>query len=150
MGGHITGVAIEQYPSAYVGALPMCGVMGDNELFDYYLDFNLVAEALAGVPAQFPFPANYQAAVVPGVKAALAASYPSGLNAQGLKLRGVTQNISGGPRPAFATSFFVWGNFLFTVGITGGDLGVAPGNVQDNSTTVYQIDSNPALSPDEL
>ncbi len=67
-----------------------------------------------------------------------------------LELRGVTQNISGGPRPAFATSFVVWGNFLFTVGITGGDLGVAPGNVQDNSTTVYQIDSDPALSPDEL
>jgi hypothetical protein len=28
MGGHITGVAIEQYPGAYAGALPMCGVMG--------------------------------------------------------------------------------------------------------------------------
>src|SRR5207247_625822 len=151
MGGHITGVAIEQYPSAYVGALPMCGVMGDNELFDYYLDFNLVAEELAGVQAQFPFPANYQTAVVPGVKAALAASYPLGLNAQGLKLFGVTQNISGGPRPAFATSFVVWGNFLFTVGVTGtGDIGVAPGNVQDNSTTVYQIDSDPALSTDEV
>jgi fermentation-respiration switch protein FrsA (DUF1100 family) len=124
--------------------------MGDNELFDYFLDFNLVAEALAGVPAQFPFPVDYPTAVVPGVKAALGSPYPAALNAQGLKLRGVTQNISGGPRPAFATSFFVWGNFLFTVGITGGDLGVAPGNVQDNSTTVYQIDSDPALSPDEL
>ena len=150
MGGHITGVAIEQYPSAYVGALPMCGVMGDNELFDYFLDFNLVAEELAGVQAQFPFPANYQTAVVPGVKAALGSPYPAVLNAQGLKLRGVTQNISGGPRPAFATSFFVWGNFLFTVGVTGGTIGVAPGNVQDNSTTVYQIDSDPALSPDEV
>ena len=30
MGGHITGVAIEQYPNAYDGAMPMCGVMGDN------------------------------------------------------------------------------------------------------------------------
>ena len=150
MGGHITGVAIEQYPSAYVGALPMCGVMGDNELFDYYLDFNLVAEALAGVPAQFPFPANYQTAVVPGVKAALGTPYPAVLNAQGQKLFGVTQNISGGPRAAFAISFGVWGNFLFTVGVSGGDIGVAPGNVQDNSTAVYQIDSDPALSPDEL
>jgi len=150
MGGHITGVAIEQYPSAYVGALPMCGVMGDNELFDYFLDFNLVAEALAGVPAQFPFPADYQTAVVPVVKTALGASYPAVLNLQGQKLRGVTQNISGGPRPAFATSFFVWGNYLFTVGVTGGDIGVAPGNVQDNSTAVYQIDSDPALSPDEV
>ena len=150
MGGHITGVAIEQYPQAYAGALPMCGVMGDNELFDYFLDFNLVAQALAGVQAQFPFPADYQTAVVPAVKAALGPAYPVVLNGQGQKLAGVLQNISGGPRPGFATSFAVWGNFLFTVGVTGGDIGVAPGNVQDSSTTVYQIDADPALSPDEV
>jgi pimeloyl-ACP methyl ester carboxylesterase len=150
MGGHITGVAIEQHPQAYAGALPMCGVMGDNELFDYFLDFNLVAQALAGIQAQFPFPDDYQTAVVPAVKAALGPAYPAVLNGDGLALRGVTQNISGGPRPAFATSFVVWGNFLFTVGVTGGDIGVAPGNVQDNSDTVYQIDSSPVLSPDEI
>jgi pimeloyl-ACP methyl ester carboxylesterase len=152
MGGHITGVAIEQYPQAYTGAMPMCGVMGDNELFDYFLDFNLVAQALAGVQAQFPFPADYQTAAVPGVKTALSGpgpGYPFSLNAQGVKLRGVTQNISGGARPAFNTSFAAWGNFLFTVGVTGGDIGVAPGNVQDNSNTVYQIDSEPAISADE-
>ena len=150
MGGHITGVAIEQYPNAYAGAMPMCGVMGDNELFDYFLDFNLVAQALAGVPAQFPFPADYQTAVVPGVKAALGPAYPFVLNPQGMALAGVTQNISGGPRPGFATSFAVWGDFLFTVGVTGGTIGVAPGNVQDNSDTVYQIDADPALSADEI
>jgi pimeloyl-ACP methyl ester carboxylesterase len=149
MGGHITGVAIEQYPRAYAGAMPMCGVMGDNELFDYFLDFNLVAQALADVPAEFPFPANYQTAVVPLVKAALGAPYPGVLNAQGLKLRGVTQNISGGTRPGFNTSFFLWGNFLFTVGVTGGTIGVAPGNVQDNIDTFYQIDADPAISEDE-
>ena len=150
MGGHITGVAIEQYPQAYVAALPMCGVMGDNELFDYFLDFNLVAQALAGVPAEFPFPADYATAVVPAVKLALGASYPFVLNSQGLALAGVTQNISGGVRPAFATSFAAWGDFLFTVGMTGGDIGVAPGNVQDNSDAIYQIDADPALSPDEI
>ncbi len=150
MGGHITGVAIEQYPRAYAGALPMCGVMGDNELFAYFLDFNLVAQALAGVAAEFPFPADYQTAVVPGVKAALGPVYPVVLNAQGAALRGVTQNISGGPRPAFATSFMAWGNFLFTVGVTGATIGVAPGNVQDNSDMVYQIDSDPALSAEEI
>ena len=149
MGGHITGVAIEQFPQAYAGALPMCGVMGDNELFDYFLDYNLVAQALAGVQAQFPFPADYQTAVVPGVKTALGPAFPAVLNPEGVKLRGVTQNISGGARPSFATSFTVWGSFLFTVGVTGGNIGVAPGNVQDNSMTVYQIDSDPALSPDE-
>jgi fermentation-respiration switch protein FrsA (DUF1100 family) len=150
MGGHITGVAIEQYPGAYVGALPMCGVMGDNELFDYFLDFNLVAQALAGVPAEFPFPADYLTEVVPEVKAALGMPYPSILNPFGARLRGVTQNISGGPRPAFEISFLVWGDFLFTVGVTGGSIGVAPGNVQDNSDAVYQIDSDPALSAEEI
>ncbi|HUG79232.1 MAG TPA: alpha/beta hydrolase, partial [Burkholderiales bacterium] len=150
MGGHITGVAIEQYPRAYVGALPMCGVMGDNELFDYFLDYNLVAQALASVPAEFPFPADYLTAVVPQVQAALGSPYPFVLNQWGLMLAGVTQNISGGPRPGFPTSFAVWGNFLFTVGTTGGDIGVAPGNVQDNWETVYQIDSDPALSPEEI
>ncbi len=150
MGGHITGVAIEQYPQAYAAALPMCGVMGDNELFDYFLDFNLVAQALAGVSAKFPAPADYETAVVPGVKAALGPAYPFALNPKGLALLGVTQNISGGVRPAFATSFMLWGNFLFTVGAIDGDIGVASGNVQDNHDTVYQIDSDPALSPDEI
>src|SRR3989449_10544516 len=123
---------------------------GDDELFDYFLDFNLVAQALAGVPAQFPFPADYQTAVVPVVKAALGAPYPFVLNARGQQLRDVTQNISGGPRPAFNVSFQVWGNFLFTAGATGGGRGVAPGNVQDNSDTVYQIDSDPPLSTEEI
>lgn len=150
MGGHITGVAIEQYPRAYAGALPMCGVMGDNELFDYFLDFNLVAQALAGVDAEFPFPADYLTDVVPEVKTALGPVYPFVLNQWGEMLRGVTQNISGGPRPAFATSFVAWGNFLFTVGVTGGNIGVAPGNLQDNSDAVYQIDSDPALSAEEI
>ena len=149
MGGHITGVALEQYPQAFAGAMPMCGVMGDNELFDYFLDFNLVAQALAGIPAQFPFPADYQTAVVPAVKAALGPAYPVGPNPQLAKLRGVVQNISGGVRPGFATSFAAWGNFLFTVGVTGGDIGVAPGNVQDNRDTLYQIDTDPAQSTDE-
>jgi hypothetical protein len=155
MGGHITGVAIEQYPGAYAGALPMCGVMGDDELFDFFLDYNLVAEALAGVPGTFPFPADYLTAVVPSIQAGLAADgnpahYPAALNARGQELRSVVMNLSGGPRPSFAISFAAWANFLFTVGTTGGTIGVAPGNVQDNWATLYQIDSDPALSPEEV
>jgi len=150
MGGHIAGVAIEQYPRTYAGALPMCGSLGDAELFDFYLDYNLVAEALAGVQAEFPFPSDYQTAVVPVVKAALGPSYPFVLNSQGTILRGVTMNVSGGERPAFASSFAVWANFLFTVGVFDGTVfGVAPGNAQDNLDTVYQIDSDPALSAEE-
>jgi pimeloyl-ACP methyl ester carboxylesterase len=150
MGGHITGVAIEQYPQVFAGALPMCGVMGDNELFDYFLDYHLVAQALAGIPARFPFPADYAATVVPAAKAALWTAFPFVPNANGLPLFGVMINQSGGPRPEAATSVALWADFLFTLGVGDGTLGVAAGNVQDNSATVYQIDVDPALSPAEL
>ena len=50
MGGYIIGRSLEQYPGYYDGALPMCGVLGDHELLDFFLDYNLVAQALAGVP----------------------------------------------------------------------------------------------------
>jgi len=149
MGGHITGVAIEQYPNEYAGALPMCGVMGDTELFDFFLDFQLVAQALAGVQAQFPPPPDYQTAVVPNVKLALGPAYPNVLNQQGMKLRAVTQQLSGGTRPFFDVAFAVWGNFLFTLGSGDGTVGVAPGNVASNVGTIYQFDSNLALTPDE-
>ena len=50
MGGYIVGRSLEQYPGFYAGALPMCGVMGDQTLLDFFLDYNLVART-SGVPA---------------------------------------------------------------------------------------------------
>ncbi len=149
MGGHITGVATEQYRNVYDGALPMCGVMGDAELFDYFLDFQMVAQALADVHAPYPYPPNYQSTIVPTIKAALGPAYPFGLNAQGMKLRAVTERISGGTRPGFSTAFLAWGNFLFQQS-TVETVGVAPGRVMGNVDTVYQMDGIPALSADEL
>jgi hypothetical protein len=58
MGGHIIGRSLEQFPGFYAGALPMCGVLGDHELFDFFLDYNVVAQDLAGIPA-WPVPADY-------------------------------------------------------------------------------------------
>jgi pimeloyl-ACP methyl ester carboxylesterase len=150
MGGHITGVAIEQYPRAYAGAMPMCGVMGDVELFDYFLDYNLLAQALADWPAEFPPPSDYQTTVVPAVKAALAASFPFGLNPEGAKLKTATELLSGGDRPLFDVAWTVWADFLFTLWFGDGTLDVAPGVVGGNTDTVYQLDADVALSPDEV
>ena len=57
MGGHITAAAIEDeaYATAsnkvrYNGAVPMCGVMGDTELFDTFGAMQVSALALAGIP----------------------------------------------------------------------------------------------------
>src|SRR5262245_17123966 len=98
MGGHITGVAIEQYPNEYDGAMPMCGVMGDAELFDYFLDLQLTAQAISGVSAPYPYPANYATAIAPAIRAALGPSYPFVLNAAGQQFAAVVQQLTGGTR----------------------------------------------------
>ncbi len=49
MGGHVTGIVAEQWPQSYDGAMPICGVLGDYELFDFFLDFNVAAQTLSGV-----------------------------------------------------------------------------------------------------
>ena len=153
MGGHITGVATEQYRGVYDGALPMCGVMGDAELFDYFLDYQLVAQALAGIQATYPYPADYQTVIVPAAKAVLGAPFPTVLTPAGLKLRAVTEQISGGARPGFEFAFGSLlvptnANFLFQQS-TPETVGVAPGRVMGNINTVYQMDSDPALTADE-
>jgi hypothetical protein len=153
MGGHITGVTIEHFADDYDGALPICGVMGDIALFDYFLDFNLVAQAVAGHQAVFPYPANYATVVVPAVKSALGANYPISLNTAGQHLKDATMMRSGGPRPLFDVGFTsVWGkDFLFTL-TNGGDGtlgGITGSNIASNVGTVYKFSRAPSLSADE-
>ena len=103
MGGHVIGRSLEQYPGFYDGALPMCGVLGDQTLFDFFLDYNLVAQALAGVSA-YPIPADYltnRGARDPGGARPRRADPPAPdtTNDLGKQLRDITINLSGGPRP---------------------------------------------------
>ncbi|MEU1969111.1 hypothetical protein ABZ541_28880 [Micromonospora sediminicola] len=143
MGGHIIGRSLEQYPGYYAGALPMCGVLGDQELFDYFLDYNLVAQALAGVRA-YPTPADYLTNAVPRIQVALglAGLTPTGpdtTNALGKQLRAVTEARSGGPRPGADAAFAVWKDFLFGIATTdGGDSPAQrPGQLATNLFTRY-------------
>jgi hypothetical protein len=119
MGGHIIGRSLEQYPSFYDGALPMCGVLGDQWLFDYFTDYNLVAQALAGVPA-YPIPTDYLTNAVPRIQAqlvlvGLAPLGPDPTNDLGKQLRAITINRSGGARPGADAAFAVWKDFLFAL-----------------------------------
>ena len=148
MGGHITGVAIEQYPNAYDGAMPMCGVMGDNTLFDYFVENHLVGHELAGLDVPFPFPpsAVYAATIAPQLRAAFGAPFPTVLTPLGQTYAAVVENLSGGDRPMFMEAFRfapTGGNFLLTQG-----MGAAAGT-RTNIDRVYQIDSDPALTAEE-
>ncbi len=163
MGGHITAVSIEQYRNFYDGAMPICGVLGDFELFDYFLDFNAAAQQLGLGTSTFPVdPVQYLFLDVPTIKANLEA-FPTGwplfLNQDGMNLKNLTELRSGGDRPNFDEAWFFWntfpefatgpGNFLFDLGVGDGSLVGSPGNALDNTDVVYQFDGNPALTPDE-
>jgi pimeloyl-ACP methyl ester carboxylesterase len=150
MGGHITAVAIEHYPNTYDGAMPICGVLGDLALFDYFLDYNLVAAALAGVETSFPpDPEQWVGEAVPQITSTLAAAWPLGLTEQGQQLAAMTELRSGGERPLFEAAFPAWASFLFQFGALDGTVPRSPGVVVDNTETVYQFDTDPALSPAE-
>jgi dienelactone hydrolase len=163
MGGHITAVSIEQYPKAYDAALPICGAIGDFELFDYFLDFNVAAQQIGTGTSTYPVDTvEYLFSTVPTIKANLEAvpgGWPVVLNTDGTNLKNLTELRSGGVRPNFDEGWFFWntfpefasgpGNFLFDLGVGDGSLPRAPGSSVDNTDTVYQFDTDPALSPEE-
>jgi len=163
MGGHITAVSIEQYPKVYDAALPICGAIGDYELFDYFLDFNVAAQQIGTGTSAYPVDTvEYLFSTVPTIKANLEAvpgGWPVILNADGTNLKNLTELRSGGERPNFDEGWFFWntfaefgsgpGNFLFDLGLGDGSLPRAPGSSVDNTDTVYQFDTDPALTPEE-
>jgi len=154
MGGHVTGIVAEQWPKAYDGAMPVCGVLGDYELFDYFLDFNVAAQTLSGVGKTFPYGADYLGATVPATKAGLGPVFPFALNANGQNFKSLVQLRSGGVRPVFEQGWQFWngvvpGDFLFGLGVGDGTLPRQPGVALQNSDVTYQFDTDPALSAAE-
>lgn len=164
MGGHVTAVLAETAGRVYDGALAACGAIGDYELFDYYLDFNVAAQQIGTGTSAFPVdPAEYVGVTVPSIKANLEAvpgGWPAVLNEDGQDLKNLVELRSGGDRPNFDEGWFFWnsfpdlgtgpGNFLFDLGLGDGTVGWNPRVVVDNTDAVYQFDTDPALSDDEL
>ena len=153
MGGHVTGVVAEQWPRSYDGAMPICGVLGDYELFDFFLDFNVAAQTLSGQNKIYPYGADYLSSTVPATKAGLGPAYPFALNAAGQNLKSLTELRSGGVRPMFAQGWLYWnyvaGDFLFGLGVGDGTLPRQNGVAVQNSDVTYQFDTNPALTAAE-
>ncbi len=154
-------MSIEQYPNTYDAALPVCGALGDVELFDYFLDFGVAAQQLGTGSSQFPVdPARYISVTVPTIRGNLEAvpgGWPIILNADGAHLKQLTELRSGGDRPNFDEAWSFWntfpdlqgtgpGNFLFALGLSDGTFPGTPGNAVDNSDVVYQFDADPSIS----
>lgn len=134
MGGHVIARSLEQYPGFYAGALPMCGVLGDHELFDYFLSYHLVAQTLTGIRA-YPLPADYSTVVVPKIKEALA-----GRDGQ---FKALVATLSGGARPGTDAAYAYWQDFLFglVTNSTGSTLAENPLQLATNVSTRYRPNS---------
>jgi pimeloyl-ACP methyl ester carboxylesterase len=143
MGGHITGVAIEQYGSSFSGAMPVCGVMGSGKLFDFFIDANELAIAISGVGADYPYPVDYNPVTVPKIKAGLGDATSPKLQAFAAAL----MQRSGGTRPGFPIALGAWLDFLFGLGQP--TPGVVPAFPATNMGTVYQLDNDPAVNEAE-
>lgn len=147
MGGHVIGRSIEQFPGYYDGALPMCGVLGDDELFDFFLDYNLVAQDLAGV-REYPVTDQYGTVTVPKIEAALGLTAlrpggPDTTNERGKQFRSIVIERTGGTRPGAVQSFAVWKDFPFTLATPatpGATLAEYPGQLATNLFTRYRPD----------
>ncbi len=162
MGGHIAGAAIEAEAAAtarnkvnYAGAVPLCGVMGDTELFNQFAAMQVSAQALAGVPA---YPTNRFADIRTLVTSNLFSSFPGIVGAanapitptaNGLRYLSVVKNITGGERPLFNQGIAYGGSFPSAYGTFGSDGtldGVLLANVLDTTGITYRIDNDAAGS----
>lgn len=159
MGGHIAGAAVERETletvnnrMTYDGALPMCGVMGDTELFDTFAGIQLAAQALAGVPA---YPRERWTDISALVTSTLfnSTSVTSLVTANvpvaGQQLMSVVKNLTGGERPMVKEGFQYGRSFASPWGSLGGDgsiNGILNRSVLDTRDIVYQIDGDTAAS----
>ena len=153
MGGHVTGAAIEAETAAtarnkvaYNAALPLCGVMGDTELFNQFAAMQVSAQALAGRASH---PTNDWAAIRAEVTGALFTTFPSAPTATGLAYLSVLQNITGGTRPMFQQGLAFGGSFPSAWGTFGSDgtvTGILNKNVLDTTGYTYVIDGDATAS----
>jgi hypothetical protein len=154
MGGHITAAAIEDEALAtarnkvkYAGAVPMCGVVGDTELFNQFAAMQVTAQAVAGVPDS-PV-TSWVGEVQAQVTGTLFSTFPSVATATGAKYVSVVKHITGGERPLFTQGLAFGGSFPSAYGTFGSDgtvTGILVKNVLDTNAYTYTIDDDAAGS----
>jgi pimeloyl-ACP methyl ester carboxylesterase len=159
MGGHISAAAVDEENIAtannrirYNGAVPMCGVLGDTELFDYFAAYQTAAMKEAGMPAT-SWPVADWATVGPQVQAKMFTTFPTvaAPTTEAQRLKQIVQNLTGGPRPLFDYAYAsplqatVWGTF----GRDGKVNGILNQDLVSTKDIVYQLDGDPTVSADE-
>ncbi|NEX61212.1 alpha/beta hydrolase family protein [Noviherbaspirillum galbum] len=159
MGGHIAAAAVEQETLAtavhkvrYDGAVPMCGVLGDTDLYNYFGAYQMAAMELAGMPAT-SYPVPDFAALRQKITDALWTAYPSATTPRGDRLKAIVMNLTGGQRPIFEEGFrvkplqdAVWTAFAGDGTING----VLTRNIINTTGIVYRFSNAGAPSEEDI
>jgi pimeloyl-ACP methyl ester carboxylesterase len=172
MGGEITVAEIEAYKGQFAGAMPYCGVLAGNDLFDYYLGANVTAAALTGTTISYPTTPTAGQAYAPAYQSAVQSELPAlgitpnpatggqtfttNLTRTGTRWADTVEQLSGGTRPGFQSALDYWDGFGFAPlthipflfglypGLNGGTLGFANGSVAGNEGTFYTFSDQPS------
>jgi pimeloyl-ACP methyl ester carboxylesterase len=174
MGGEITTAEIEAYKGDFAGAMPYCGVLAGNNLFDFFLGANVTAAALTGTTISYPTTLAAGQAYAPAYQATVATELPAlgitpnpatggqtfttSLTKTGTLWADTVEQLSGGTRPGFASAIGYWNSFGFAPltkipflfglypGTSGGTVGFANGSVAGNERTFYTFSDNPLFN----
>lgn len=128
MGGHVAAAAVEQETLdkannkvSYAGSVPMCGVVGDRELFNEFGAMQMAAQAMTGYANT---PRSQWSSIVGSVTTQLFSQFPTGSGsttitptALGLAYLSVVKNLTGGERPMFTQGWAFGGSFPSTWGV---------------------------------
>lgn len=147
MGGHVAGAAVERENKLalaqvdldvnYQGSLPMCGVMGDTTLFDYFGAYGIALLQFGGQDlSQYPITPAEAEEKLAGAREALWVDYETDSGVTGLRqtldamrFYRTLQNLTGGERPIYQFSF-------------GGFQGLLQGFVGSDGTVDKILDDN--------
>src|SRR5260221_4582921 len=171
MGGEITVAEIEAYKGQFAGAMPYCGVLAGNDLFDYYLGANVTAAALTGTtisyPATLPAGTAYAPAYQTAVQSELPAlgirpnpatggqTFATDLTTTGTLWAGTVEQLSRGTPPRFQSALDYWNSFGFAPltkipflfglypGLNGGTPRLANGSRAGNQGTFFPLSRPP-------
>ncbi|HSR86661.1 MAG TPA: hypothetical protein VLM11_20995 [Streptosporangiaceae bacterium] len=171
MGGEITTAEIEAYKGDFAGAMPYCGVLAGNDLFNYYLGANVTAAGLTGTAISYPTTLADGQAYAPAYQTTVQSELPAlgitpnpatggqtftnNFTKTGSLWADTVEQLSGGTRPGFQSAINYWDGFGFAPlthipflfglypGTNGGTLGFANGSVAGNEHTFYTFSDQP-------
>ncbi len=150
MGGHVAVLSLEQYPTAYDGALSECGVVSGHEILDYFVSWAALASYFGGTDL---FSFNGDAGKLIG---ALRNDLPKVLGPsndpteKGRAFADAIEQLTGGPRAFFREGFLV--NYTLNFGLLLQAV-VQPqvsNGVAENQHARYSINEGFGVTSDEL